>query len=802
MQDGPAEDGSQVDSHNEITGDIHGVALQVGANHGQIVVSGETTAAYLRDSNVWPAAKDWNALAAGIHPARAEDASEAITPYVTRDIDQQLRIDLSSAAERGGLILLVGQSASGKSRTAFEALRAELPEHRVATPAGRPDLAAVLNAVRKTPLPCVLWLDELDVFLGPGGLDHNVLRAYASLRIPILGTMRMQRFLTYSGNRRRADGDPLLRQMAMIEERVLNMARVLEVSSRWTETELHRAEEQNDPRVRDALAHHETYGIAEYIAAGPALWNEWRRSSDVGGHPRGAALIAAAVDLARTGLPGPFPEDLVLGLHERYLEAHGGALLRPEPVPEAIEWATRSRYRAVSPLMPVRTGFWRVFDYLVDRSEEAIPSQRVPAATWAVAAAEATGTQRFDVALKAAESGTAAAQEFAESIWLEALEVSNNAYEAVIAYNLGVLYLDIGRAGRAIPLFERAAEAGEPRAAFNLSVLYRQNDDKEAAQRWSRLAAELGYPPAFFQVGFDIEERGDIEEAERWYRRGAEAGEYRSATQLGTILSERGHEGEAQLLYHQAEAAGDLVATYNIGLFHHLAERLDLAEARYAKVAGSVPEAALNLGTIREAAGDVRQAKHWYEHAADAGLPAGAYNLGILLEKAGDTAGAEEWLARAAESGHIPAVHVLAKILYQSGRLSEAIPLLMKASSLGDALATGVLGEVLVDVDRIDEAIHYLTVAAEQGNRDAAYNLAVAYERLDDLPSAKSWFRDAADKGDKESALCLADLLFRSGEVASAAWWIRRGRRMPTSSVSSESDIAVDVAGLDDLAAD
>ena len=48
------------------------------------------------------------------------------------------------------------------------------------------------------------------------------------------------------------------------------------------------------------------------------------------GGPRGAALVAAAVDLRRAGYHRPVPLDLLRELHADQLSGRGGAALRPE----------------------------------------------------------------------------------------------------------------------------------------------------------------------------------------------------------------------------------------------------------------------------------------------------------------------------------------------------------------------------------------------------------------------------------------------------------------------------------------
>jgi hypothetical protein len=78
------------------------------------------------------------------------------------------------------------------------------------------------------------------------------------------------------------------------------------------------------------------FGVAEYLAAGPQLLAEWRDAWSPGQHPRGAALVAAAVDARRAGLHTPVAEALLRRLHEHYLTERGGSTLRPEPFEQPL----------------------------------------------------------------------------------------------------------------------------------------------------------------------------------------------------------------------------------------------------------------------------------------------------------------------------------------------------------------------------------------------------------------------------------------------------------------------------------
>ncbi|WP_228924596.1 hypothetical protein [Streptomyces sp. DH7] len=267
--------------------------------------AGKRVPAYLQDPLRWPLAGGWDALAAGTHRSRPDNSGNAVPPYVPRDQDAVIRARLTRAADEGGLVLVVGESTAGKTRACFEALRAQLPEHRVVAPVGGPDLLTAVEVIDRTTARCVVWLDDLESCLGPDGLGSALLAELIRLRIPVLATMRHQQFEIFAAPETTPGASTEHARTAIAGARVLRQLDPVQLDRVWSADELERAGEAEDDRIADALTHHGTYGIAEYLAAGPALLQEWHRANSPGGHPRAAALIAAAVDLARTGLRPP-----------------------------------------------------------------------------------------------------------------------------------------------------------------------------------------------------------------------------------------------------------------------------------------------------------------------------------------------------------------------------------------------------------------------------------------------------------------------------------------------------------------
>src|SRR5690606_17520702 len=109
-------------------------------------------------------------LQLGVHPAITLPASPRTEPpaYIPRDVEEEVRKGLAG----GGFVLLVGDSTAGKSRTAYEAVRATLPDHVLVAPHDRATLpAAIESCMREQRV--VLWLSDLEYYLGPGGLTRE-----------------------------------------------------------------------------------------------------------------------------------------------------------------------------------------------------------------------------------------------------------------------------------------------------------------------------------------------------------------------------------------------------------------------------------------------------------------------------------------------------------------------------------------------------------------------------------------------------------------------------------------------------
>jgi hypothetical protein len=307
-----------------------------------------------------------NPVDVGVHSAPRLEGAPRLPPYVPRDIDPGLRQALGGP----GFVLVVGDAAAGKTRAAYEAMRAVLPGHVLIAPTRSGELTAALSAARAQ-RNCVLWLDSMERHLGSDAITSRQiaeLLAGAGHHRVVLATVRatqetrlMLMAGSLPGGQSTRDGQAVLDQ---VTNRIV-IERLFSADERARAAAL----AGDDRRLADALAHADRYGVAEYMSSGPQLHTEWHNGWERGAHPRGAALVTAAVDCRRAGYTAPLPRVLLDELHQEYLRERGGMLLRPEPLEAAWRWATDLRDSGGSPLWSANRDRYDVFDYLVDAAD-------------------------------------------------------------------------------------------------------------------------------------------------------------------------------------------------------------------------------------------------------------------------------------------------------------------------------------------------------------------------------------------------------------------------------------------------
>ncbi|WP_406404806.1 hypothetical protein OH805_37165 [Streptomyces sp. NBC_00879] len=362
---------------------------------------------------------------AGVHPADGQHAHGSATPYVERDADPLLR----QALERGGFVLIVGESTAGKTRLAYEVARSCFPRHAFVRPMTRAALTPAIEVAQRR-RHAVLWLDDLENYLGADGVTASMLAGLLQGRpgrVVVLATMRSEEYRRYDAREEsRLTGSD--RDAWRVQREVLHLAVKIRLARHWSTTERQRATaHRGDPRIRLALVSCDRFGLAEVVAAGPELLGAWENAWAPGANPRGAAIVTAAVDCRRSGLRRPVSRQWLQDLHPPYLAERGGPDLQPEPFAEAMSWACKAAYATSGLLIGNYSQGYTAFDYLLnvpglppvpDHLWQALLSRVEPADAFdmGLLAHQASHLSRATAALERARAGGAAGADFVLAI--------------------------------------------------------------------------------------------------------------------------------------------------------------------------------------------------------------------------------------------------------------------------------------------------------------------------------------------------------------------------------------------------
>jgi Flp pilus assembly protein TadD len=560
----------------------------------------------------------------GIHPSipLPADADASLPPdlplYIPRDIDADLRAWITAHRQSGGLLLLVGPAAAGKTRSAYELAREMLADWPMFMPSTPAQLTDYIHA-SPSPGKLIIWLNETQNFLGPDGLTTATVRRILASPRPaiIIGTIWPQHYDTLT-----TPPDTATSGTSQDAREILTMlADRKDLHPGFSDAEHRRGQSlaARDPRIAEAMNRTDSPNIAETLAAAPDLISRWLTAADAGG----AAVITAAITARRCGHPEPLPGSILQPLAETILTPAQRARAQPGWFQPALNWARTPVRGLAAPLTPqaITPGTIdgdHISDVLVqhaDRDPDA-PGHTITEHTWLLLINHAT---------------PGACKQIADTA-----HSSRHTHHSAITE-------------RAI---RKAADTGDPTAMSNLGTLLEERGDAGQAEQWYRKAANAGDPTAMTNLGTLLEERGDAGQAEQWYRKAANAGQPTAMTNLGALLREQGETGQAEQWYRKAANAGHLPAMTNLGVLLHKQGDAGQAEQWYRKAADAgQPEAMYNLGVLLSEQGDTDQAEQWYRKAADAGQPEAMYNLGVLLHKQGETDQAEQWYRKAADAG-------------------------------------------------------------------------------------------------------------------------------------------------------
>jgi len=289
-----------------------------------------------------PKMKDVSPSRAGVNPARWE------VDYVARE--QEGRVSAALLQRRG--VLIIGPSMAGKTMLALHVTRQCLPDHRLFKPKNGTSIRQLITE-DVAPADVVVWLDDLQTFIGAGGLTAEDLDTFCRKRTVAVATIGSDSFAELQ-----AAG-----QMKPVGLDVLDWFRVncgLVWLTGWTDSEMERVERQLGPAVGAAARE---YGLSAFVGGGPPALHKFQAGSST--CPAGYALVQAAADWRRVGMTSPITLVELAYVLPAYLDSRDHHEKVPAVRQKDLDWATELIDETVALMRPVGAGF-RVLDYVVD----------------------------------------------------------------------------------------------------------------------------------------------------------------------------------------------------------------------------------------------------------------------------------------------------------------------------------------------------------------------------------------------------------------------------------------------------
>ncbi len=549
-------------------------------------------------------------------------APPGLPVYLTRTHDQRLAEILGTVGSSSVFIVLVGGSSTGKTRAAFEAVHRFLPEWRLHHPIFPSKPEALRRAVEEPNLAprTVLWLDELSDYLSPqegesaaAALSEMLRASHPIVAIATIWPEDWDRLVVDP-----SPGSPAPHPQA--RALLKGLAHRLDVSTDFDPDEIRTAAE-TDSRVRQALDVTGDPGkITQYLAAGYSLLE--RRNSLRSSQPGSWAVLTAAMDAHRLGVPTPLPDKFLEVAGPRYLGTEEWGSLADNWFLVSTEVLTRMVRGAARPLTRIRPY----------PDEEPRP----PSFLLADYLAEHGRTERRFACPPA-------------SFWLAASKMD----DTTALRRLGMAALSRGRREHAARILQIAARQDDPSAISIWASWLWEAGEAARAEALFEKAARLGNSSALKRWGDALWRSGDTEHAGKMYEQASVAGERRSIRDWAQAASDMGDWKRADELFQRAHKQGDPWALW--WWSSSLVKREDIDRA-----ADLAELSAISSG---------QAASIWWVST---------------LWKAGRRQRAEELLAKAVQEGKSEALWRWAEALWGTDEHDRAIDLFEQSVAVGD----------------------------------------------------------------------------------------------------------------------
>nr|WP_263656720.1 sel1 repeat family protein [Nonomuraea aurantiaca] len=712
-----------------------------------------------------------DALALEVHQAFAAPHTAGagpvpvLPPYLQREgFDDRLRAAVAAAEHGSRLVMVVGDSSTGKTRACWEAIRAVLPTWRIWHPLTPQRPMAVVQALRGGSVAArsVIWLNEAQDYLQASPAGESVATVLQALLaqesggpVLVLGSMWPDYWKVLTRRPDQATDSDLHRAARAL----LGHAETITVPRQFTTRQLTDLAETiaADPRLRTAARRAPGGRITQELAGAPELLRRYRQAD-----PVEQAVLWAAMDARRLG-HGPYlTEPLLQRAAPGYLDDDTWDQIGGDEdwFTTAVDRLAAPHRRLPGPLIehhprpgepPFPHPLYRLADYLDQHGRRERALLCPPAAFWDAA--------------------------------------TRHAHLSADLVALAEAARERGRYRLASRLARQAADAGNTDALLLLAEMREEAGDRPGAERLARRAADVGNIGALVRLA-EMWEDEDGQGAERLYRQAADAGDASALLRLAEMRAKAGDRPGAERLYRQVAGTGSPYALDTLARRVEKAGDLQAAERLYQQAADAGDTAALRrLAAMRERAGDRDGAERIAWNAAGAGDTFVLWRLFEMRERAGDRDGAERLACQTAAAGHPVALRRLAEMRERAGDRDGAERIARQAVDAGDEFALVKLARLRQELGDRDGAERLYQQVGDAGRFGALAGLAEMRQEAGDRDGAERLHRQAVDAGSIGSLLRLAGIRQEAGDRHGALEVVRMAADKQTLQSSLDSSL-------------
>ncbi|WP_405919480.1 hypothetical protein [Streptomyces longwoodensis] len=694
---------------------------------------------------------EWNPHDLEVHPAGPAVRGDAIggmrervmPGYVFRAHDRVLADIVQEAAQgQSRMVVLVGSSSTGKTRSCWEAVQPLAKERwRLWHPFDPTRAEAILDGLEHVMPRTVVWLNEAQHYLGHPRMGERVAAAIHVLLtqpgrgpVLVLGTLWPNFANEYATQPTSGKEDPHSRTRELLAGRTLTVPEAFDREALRMAAILAK---DGDRLLAEALTRATNGRVTQDLAGAPELLHRYANATAAA-----KAVLNAAMDARRLGAKLHLPQAFLIDAAVDYLSDQDFDELTEDWAQSVFADLTRLVHGKQAPLR--RTG---------DRPKRRPPASPRPST---VRLPEAATMFRLADYLEQHGRNTRQAQCPPASFW-------HAAYTHLTDPDALCRIADAAQSRHRLQwahhLYHRAADAGSKDAFSSLAWIRENSGDHNAAEELARQAARIGDARALIEFGWSRELSGDDDSAEALYQQAFASGDVRGLTSLALMRQKVGDHDGAETLARQAIEAGDTYALAYLATMREMSGDYESAQAlreeygiqdEHEAFTRSASGRAVVWSLLRLLAtsGDLDIAEPYAWEAAAAGEDQILVDLVSIQTESGDYDSARALALRAADAGYARPLLKLAQMREEAGDHASAEALYWHAASAGKAYALAELARLRRESGDLDGARALALRAADAGYASPLVELARMQEDAGDHDDADSLYRHATDAGE------------------------------------------------------